>query len=247
MQSLPSALPRLERLKALVDEYSLKQESTERTREIAQQIPVAYGEVEDVYRHFAGDSKVEMMDRGQKKTFRNFFEAGWLSGRTFHVTEGRKELDRVVGRVRAAVEDSDSVAEPKIDPIENAWTLLHPRVQLIAGDRFRATHCADAVEAAFKELGTIVKGLVLQRGGPELDGVALMQTAFSPNKPLIVLADISTQTGKDMQRGYMDLFAGAMSAIRNPKAHGNVTITPVRALHLLFLASTLWYTLDERP
>ena len=73
-----------------------------------------------------------------------------------------------------------------------------------------------------------------------------MQTAFSPNKPLIVLADLSTQTGKDMQRGYMDLFAGAMAAIRNPKAHGNVTITPDRALHLLFLASTLWYTLEER-
>jgi uncharacterized protein (TIGR02391 family) len=247
MQSLPTALRRLEHLKALVDEYApLKYESTERSHELAKQIPIAYGEVEDVYRHFAGDSKVEVADRGHKKIFRNFFEAGWLSGRTFHSTEGHTELDKVVGRVRAVVEDGESAAKRKGDPIENAWPLLHPRVQVIAGDRFRATHYADAVEAALKELSNTVKGLVLQRGGPELDGVALMQTAFSPNKPLIVLADLSTQTGKDMQRGYMDLFAGAMAAIRNPKAHGNVTITPERALQLLFLASTLWYTLDER-
>src|SRR5688500_5974608 len=106
MQPLRTALRRLEHLKSVVDEYSpLKYESTERSRELAKQIPMAYGEVEDVYRHFAGDSKVEVSDAGHKKIFRNFFEAGWLSGRTFHSTEGQRELDKVVGRVRAAVED----------------------------------------------------------------------------------------------------------------------------------------------
>jgi uncharacterized protein (TIGR02391 family) len=120
-------------------------------------------------------------------------------------------------------------------------------VQVVAQQRFRAGHYADAVEATLKELATTVRNLVLQRGGAEMDGTSLMQTAFSPKNPIIVLADLSTQSGKDMQRGYMELFAGAMSAIRNPKAHGNISITPERALHLLFLASTLWYTLDERP
>jgi len=42
MQSLPTALRRLEHLKALVDEYSpLRYESTERSREIAKKIPIA--------------------------------------------------------------------------------------------------------------------------------------------------------------------------------------------------------------
>jgi uncharacterized protein (TIGR02391 family) len=234
-------------LKALVYEYSpLKYQSTERGRELAREIPEAYGAVEDVYRHFAGDQKVELVEGPHRKVFRNFFEAGWLSGRTFHSSEGLRELEKVLGRVRAAVEDN-SKPETAGDPIDQAWTLLHPRVQVVAKKRFEGGHYADAVEATLKELATTVRNLVLQRGGPELDGTALMQTAFSPKNPIIVLADLSTQSGKDMQRGYMDLFAGAMSAVRNPKAHGNIVITPQRALHLLFLASALWYTLEERP
>jgi hypothetical protein len=47
MQPLATALRRLERLKALVDEYNLiKYQSTERARELAGQIPEAYGSVE---------------------------------------------------------------------------------------------------------------------------------------------------------------------------------------------------------
>ena len=149
-------------------------------------------------------------------------------------------------RVRAEVEDQTAPATD-LDPVDYAWNLLHPRVQVVAQQRFSAGHYADAVEATLKELASVIRSLVLQRAGPELDGVSLMQTAFSPKNPIIVLADLSTQSGRDMQRGYMDLFAGTMAAIRNPKAHGNIVITAERALHLLFLASMLWYTLDERP
>jgi uncharacterized protein (TIGR02391 family) len=82
--------------------------------------------------------------------------------------------------------------------------------------------------------------------GRDLDGVDLMHTAFSPKNPIIVLADLSSDTGRDMQQGYMEMFAGAMSAVRNPKAHESVVLTPERAIHLLFVASTLWHTLDAR-
>ena len=92
MQPLPTALRRLEHLKQLVDEYDpIKFQSTERSRELAKQIPEAYGAVEDVYRHYAGDREVILEDRRHKKAFRNFFEAGWLSGRTFHASEGHRE------------------------------------------------------------------------------------------------------------------------------------------------------------
>jgi hypothetical protein len=43
----------------------------------------------------------------------------------------------------------------------------------------------------------------------------------------------------------MQLFAGAMTGIRNPKAHGNVAINDTRAISLLFLASLLRSKLDE--
>lgn len=152
----------------------------------------------------------------------------------------RLELIPLAASVSNAAEVS---AEHSFDA---AWQLIHPKVKAVAQERFDHGHYADAVFAALTALNNEVKAIVRARGAPELDGVTLMQTAFSPDNPRIVLADLSSQTGKNMQRGYMDLFAGAMSAVRNPKAHDNISIPPERALHLLFLGSMLWTTLDDR-
>ncbi len=73
-----------------------------------------------------------------------------------------------------------------------------------------------------------------------------MKTAFSPNKPIIVFDDLSTETGKNIQQGYMEIFAGAMTGIRNPKAHDNIHITENRAKHFIYLASLLMNKIDER-
>ena len=97
-----------------------------------------------------------------------------------------------------------------------------------------------------KALNNEVKTIVRARGANDMDGATLMHAAFSPKNPIIVLADLTSPSGKDMQQGYMELFAGAISAVRNPKAHDNVVISPDRALHFLFLASMLWTTLDDR-
>ena len=45
--------------------------------------------------------------------------------------------------------------------------------------------------------------------------------------------------------GYMEIFAGTITGIRNPKAHDNIVIDEKRAIHLLYLASLLMYKLDE--
>jgi hypothetical protein len=39
--------------------------------------------------------------------------------------------------------------------------------------------------------------------------------------PVIRLDDLSTENGKNIKDGYMYLFAGTVSGIRNPKAHNN--------------------------
>ena len=134
------------------------------------------------------------------------------------------------------------------DPDDLVWALLHPKVTSQAKPRFEAGHYADGVEAALKELNAVVKEMVKRKTGQELDGADLMQKAFSPNAPvLIALDDQSTETGRSIQKGYMQLFAGAMTGIRNPKAHQNLQITKERAFHHLFLASLLFNKLDERP
>jgi uncharacterized protein (TIGR02391 family) len=127
------------------------------------------------------------------------------------------------------------------------WSLLHERVAKTAKGRFDAGHYADSVEAALKELNSVVKVLVKKATGKELDGADLMHQALSPKNPIIVLDDLGTESGRNQQMGYMEIFAGAMTGIRNPKAHENLTITKERAIHHLFLASLLFNRLDERP
>ena len=62
-----------------------------------------------------------------------------------------------------------------------------------------------------------VKTIYKERALEEKDGARLMQSAFSPNNPIIKIGDISTETGRDIQQGYMEMFSGAMKGIRNPK------------------------------
>jgi uncharacterized protein (TIGR02391 family) len=135
---------------------------------------------------------------------------------------------------------------PALGPNDSFWSLLHQRVVKTAKARFEAGHYADSVEAALKELNSVVKALVKKATGKELDGADLMHQALSPKNPIIILDDLGTESGRSQQTGYMGIFAGSMTGIRNPKAHENLTITKERAIHHLFLASLLFNRLDER-
>ena len=123
------------------------------------------------------------------------------------------------------------------DMLNAFWDLIHPKIVKVSKSRFETNHFADSVEAALKEVNNIVKIIVKQRTGKEYDGVDLMYRAFSLQNPIIVLEDLSTETGKAIQIGYMQIFSGYMTGIRNPKAHQNIIIDSQRAIHFLFLAS----------
>lgn len=141
----------------------------------------------------------------------------------------------------------ESTGSPSAQPAQlEFWSFLHPTVISIAKPRFESGHFADAVEAVLKELNSRIKEHVKRKTGNEFDGADLMRRAFSPNNPVITLADLSTESGRNEQQGFMDIFAGTMTGIRNPKAHGNIDISPERAIHHLFLASLLFSRFDER-
>jgi len=131
------------------------------------------------------------------------------------------------------------------DTLNTFWDLLHPKIVKVSKSRFETNHFADSVEAAFKEVNHIVKVIMKRRNGKEYDGADLMYKAFSFKKPIIELGDLHTETGENIQKGYMQIFSGAMTGIRNPKAHENITIDDKRAIHFLFLASLLMFKIDE--
>jgi len=129
--------------------------------------------------------------------------------------------------------------------LNSFWNILHPEIVKPSKSRFEANHLADSVEATFKEVNNTVKLIVKDKTGKEFDGADLMNRAFSLHNPIIILGDLSTKTGKDIQKGYMQIFSGAMTGIRNPKAHANIIIDKPRAIHFLFLASLLMFKIDE--
>jgi uncharacterized protein (TIGR02391 family) len=135
---------------------------------------------------------------------------------------------------------------PYDKPLElDFWSMIHEDIIKVAKDKFEDEYYADAVESALKEVNSRVKEIVKSKTGEELDGARLMNKAFSENNPIIVLNNLSDENGRNIQIGYMQIFAGAMTGIRNPKAHANITIGRERAIHFIFLASLLMYKLDE--
>ena len=134
----------------------------------------------------------------------------------------------------------------KSNTLNTFWDLLHPKIAEVSKSRFDTKHFADSAEAALKEVNNIIKVIVKQKIGQEYDGADLMNRAFSLQNPIIVLDDLSTVGGKNIQKGYMQIFSGAMTGIRNPKAHENISIDGQRAIHFLFLASLLMFKIDEK-
>ena len=87
---------------------------------------------------------------------------------------------------------------------------------------------------AFKYLNNYVKSRLR---ATQADGNSLMKEAFSPRHPILRLNELLTPSDKDEQLGYMEIFSGVMTGIRNPRAHENdFDNDPFIAIRLLSLA-----------
>jgi uncharacterized protein (TIGR02391 family) len=118
---------------------------------------------------------------------------------------------------------------------------LHPEIAKAASKLYLDGHYANAVLDAVKALNNIVR----LRSGLIEDGVTLMEKAFSPSNPIIKFNDLSTQSDRDEQLGFMRMFSGAVSGLRNPRADDFIHDDPERALEFIAFASLLAKLLDE--
>lgn len=155
-----------------------------------------------------------------------------LTRRGWYVTDGNLVIgDPVKGkRVRSPILHEARLAA------------LHPDVLAVAEQLFRDGHRAAAVFEAAKAVNNRVKKL----SGLNGDGAGMMGDTFRDKQPALVLADLTTQTGRDIQAGYRFLFMGSQQAIRNPNAHEQFgELDDDESFELLGLASHLMRKLDE--
>lgn len=130
---------------------------------------------------------------------------------------------------------------------DNWCHLIHPRIAQVSKKLYFDGSYANAACDAFIEINDRVKRLfqVVKPGEDIPDGDAAMKRVFSTKNPLIEFCDRSTDSGANTQKGFMEMLAGAMSALRNPKAHANIQIERDDAMRCLIFASMLMYKIDE--
>lgn len=126
-EQLEKVLAALDELKRLVDEDPIKFESTEKSKTLSEAIARKYGSVQNVYRRFTGNMEVQVENYGSLNSYWNYFEAGYLSGRTFHAHQGRQELLTVIGQVENSSPDQFINPQDSVKSLENN-TLNSPSI-----------------------------------------------------------------------------------------------------------------------
>ena len=117
---------------------------------------------------------------------------------------------------------------------------LHPEIARAASELYRNGHYPNAIEDAVKALNAWVR----YRSGETLDGTALMEKVFSPKSPVLRFNELKDKSDEDEQRGFMMLFTGAITALRNPRAHKLIEDEAERALEFIAFVSLLAKLLD---
>jgi uncharacterized protein (TIGR02391 family) len=131
------------------------------------------------------------------------------------------------------------VIQPGIDaPSTSAVVLtiddLHPVVRDACSKLFVDEHYRQSVLDASLAL----RNLVRQKSGrADLDGDALMGAAFGGAAPPLVVADLSTESGRNIQRGTLLLAQGIFARMRNPYSHDNLELDAADALEMLSVIS----------
>ncbi len=213
------------------------------------------------------ESRVEALTNKVNDTLRGIFGANTIEYGQYRVNLGmyipctnrQKPLREVKEAVRDHVESAisnlttiidlfkenlDDLGETQSGKALNAFgdLALHPEIERASADLFKNEHYSNAIENACKALNLLVK---LRSGRDDLDGTDLMLKVFSPDKPILKFNEMKTDSDKSEQRGMMFLFAGVMSALRNPRAHGLIDDNPENALEQISFISFLAKSLNK--
>jgi hypothetical protein len=117
-------LTTLRQLKDTIDKYrAIRNTSSPESGTLYISIPEIYGKVAYYYQKVTGDLKIQVPVAGVSHklndSYPNFFEAGYLSGRTFHQHQGYVELQKVIGII-----ESVGIKEEKDEPINKISSIL---------------------------------------------------------------------------------------------------------------------------
>ena len=78
------------------------------------------------------------------------------------------------------------------------------------------------------------------------DGSELIGEVFSLQNPILKLTDLSSETDRNIQKGFIQMIQGLYTGVRNPKAHSlNIEIDKKLASQYLVFTSLLFYKVEK--
>jgi uncharacterized protein (TIGR02391 family) len=120
--------------------------------------------------------------------------------------------------------------------------LLHPVVVQSSYALFRSGHYRDAVLNGV----VAVFDLLRERTKCDADGAQLVASALSLESPKLILSTLTTESGRNDQKGFLQILQGAYLGIRNPKAHSLASdVDQVGAAQYLIFASLLARRIEQ--
>lgn len=163
------------------------------------------------------------------------------SGRT-SLTPDWQNFERIARAAHLYTDSDGDDGEPaNAHPFEtrNIHPELPPKVKKLFDDGYYA-------EATFEAFKFVEKEVKRAAGVSKGSGYSLMMSVFNENSPAVRLTPLQTESERDEQMGYKNIFAGAQSAIRNPRGHEtDVVDTPDLCLDHLAVASVLLRKMDD--
>lgn len=181
-----------------------------------------------------------------RRLWEEHYDPGELGNLGRHIAFGDlHDYDDILIRDLPVIEDKaeqhllESQEQPSHIGFEN---LLHPVIFEHAYQQYRAGHLRDSVLNAF----TAVFDLIRARTKLDMDGAKLAGQVFSVNAPRLILSEIETESGRNDQAGFLQIYQGAYIGVRNPKAHSlQNDLTEEKAAQYLVFASLLARRVDE--
>lgn len=142
----------------------------------------------------------------------------------------------------------EEINETKIQPIskiENIFSfdmLLHPIIKEKCFQLYKNAHYRESISNAI----IAVFDLIRSKTNTKEDGEKLISKVFSIEHPLMILSELDSDSGQNVQKGFMQIFKGAYQGIRNPTAHSlNHELTQLESAQYLVFASLLIRKVDE--
>jgi uncharacterized protein (TIGR02391 family) len=120
--------------------------------------------------------------------------------------------------------------------------LLHPGIRDACEKLFANEHYRQGVFDATLALRDLVRE---KSGLGDSDDSTLMGKALGGEHPKIVVADLSTETGRNIQRGTAYLAQGVLARLRNVLAHEKVELDSIEALEMVGLVSRVARDIDR--